>query len=84
MVTAPLIMGLIGPIGWGELLIIGVFAVLIFGRRLPEVGRSLGQGLVEFKKGLKGVKDDVKDSTNEAKKIASDAEHDISRDESAG
>ena len=34
-------------------------AVLLFGKRLPEVGRSLGKGIVEFKKGLNGVADDL-------------------------
>jgi sec-independent protein translocase protein TatA len=29
------------------------------GKRLPEVGKSLGKGIVEFKKGLKGVKDEM-------------------------
>ena len=67
-------------LGWQELLVIGVVAVLIFGRRLPEVGRSLGQGLVEFKKGLKGVKSDVQDATDDAKDIVSDA----NRDDPAG
>jgi len=38
------------------LLIVGV---LLFGRRLPEVGRYLGKGIVEFKKGIKGLEDDV-------------------------
>ncbi len=71
-------------IGWQELLVIGVVAVLIFGRRLPEVGRSLGQGLVEFKKGLKGVKDDVKNTTEDAKQIASEAEAEVNRDEPEG
>ena len=61
-------------LGWQELLVIGVVAVLIFGRRLPEVGRSLGQGLVEFKKGLRGVKGDVKDAVDDAKDIASEAD----------
>lgn len=42
-----------------EVLIIAVLALLIFGKRLPEVGRSLGKGIVEFKKGLAGVEDDV-------------------------
>ncbi len=56
--------------GWGELVIIGIVAVLIFGRRLPDVGRSLGQGLVEFKKGLKGVKDEVDATGDEVAKIA--------------
>ncbi len=42
-----------------ELLVIGVVALIIFGRRLPEVARSMGKSVVEFKKGLKDVKDDV-------------------------
>ncbi|GJQ28255.1 MAG: hypothetical protein HBSAPP03_01390 [Phycisphaerae bacterium] len=42
-----------------ELLIILVIALLLFGRKLPEVGKSLGKGIVEFKKGLKGVSDDI-------------------------
>jgi len=46
------------PGGWEWIIILG-FGLLLFGRRLPEVGRSLGQGIVEFKKGLKGVTDDV-------------------------
>ncbi len=42
-----------------ELLIVLGVGLLIFGRRLPEVGRSLGKGIVEFKKGLAGVEEDV-------------------------
>jgi sec-independent protein translocase protein TatA len=42
-----------------ELVVIMVIALLLFGKRLPEVARSLGKGVVEFKKGLKGVEDDV-------------------------
>ena len=48
---------MLAMLGWTELVVIGVVAVLIFGRRLPDVGRSLGESLVEFKKGLKGVED---------------------------
>jgi sec-independent protein translocase protein TatA len=33
--------------------------VLLFGRKLPEVGRYLGKGIVEFKKGIKGLEDEV-------------------------
>jgi len=40
----------LGPM---ELMIVGVIAVLLFGKRLPEVGRSMGKGIVEFKKGLR-------------------------------
>ena len=45
--------------GLAEWIMIGAIGLLIFGKRLPEVGRSLGKGIVEFKKGLKGVEDDV-------------------------
>lgn len=47
-------------LGWPEMLVIGVVMLLLFGRRLPEVGRSLGQGVVQFKKGLKDVEDEVR------------------------
>lgn len=42
-----------------ELVIILVIALLLFGRRLPEVGKSLGKGIIEFKKGLKGVDEEI-------------------------
>ena len=45
--------------GHSEWLVIGLFALLIFGRRLPEVARSLGKGVVEFKKGLRGIEEEV-------------------------
>jgi sec-independent protein translocase protein TatA len=48
----------------GEWIIIAAFGLLLFGKRLPEVGRSLGKGIVEFKKGLKGVEDEVEDASN--------------------
>jgi len=47
-------------LGVQELAIIGLFGVLIFGKKLPEVGRSLGRSFVEFKKGLSGVEDEIK------------------------
>lgn len=45
--------------GLPEWIIIGAIGLLIFGKRLPEVGKSLGKGIVEFKKGLKGIDDDI-------------------------
>ncbi len=74
-----------GNLGTTELLILGIIALLIFGKRLPEVGRSLGKGIVEFKKGLAGVQDDLdragstpsSDSTN--KTVASN-DHATGRD----
>jgi len=49
----------IGMPGLTEWIIIGALGLLIFGKRLPEVGRSLGKGIVEFKKGLKGIDEDI-------------------------
>jgi sec-independent protein translocase protein TatA len=51
----------IGPM---EMILIMGLGVLLFGKRLPEVGRSLGRGIVEFKKGLNGVGDDFDSSSN--------------------
>ena len=51
-------MGL-GPV---ELTIVGAVAVLLFGSRLPSVARSMGQSLTEFKKGMQGVEDGVRDA----------------------
>ena len=42
----------IGSIGYQELMIIAVIAVILFGGRLPEVARSLGQTYQQFRKGL--------------------------------
>jgi sec-independent protein translocase protein TatA len=39
-------------LGMQEMLIVGVVAVLLFGKRLPEVARSLGGSYREFRKGL--------------------------------
>ncbi len=51
--------GMPGGIEW---IIILVIALLIFGKRLPEVMKSLGKGIVEFKKGVKGVEDEVEEN----------------------
>ncbi len=40
-------------------LVILIVMLLIFGKRLPEIAKSLGKGIVEFKKGLKGVEDEI-------------------------
>ncbi|MBA4028531.1 MAG: Sec-independent protein translocase TatA [Planctomyces sp.] len=50
-------------LGWAEMLGIGIVMLLLFGRRLPEVGRSLGQGIVEFKKGLRSIDQDVEQAS---------------------
>ena len=49
---------------WMLILILAFFLFVVFGKRLPEVGRSLGKGIMEFKKGMKGLEDDVSDNYN--------------------
>lgn len=46
----------IGPVEIGVILIIGL---LLFGRKLPEVGRNVGRSIVEFKRGLKDVSSEL-------------------------
>lgn len=43
--------------GYAELVIIAFVVLLLFGHRLPSVMRSLGRGVVEFKKGVQGEDD---------------------------
>jgi len=58
---------MIYPLAWfgiDNTMLVVVIGLLIFGRRLPEVGRSLGRGIVEFKKGLQGLEDDIDNAAN--------------------
>jgi sec-independent protein translocase protein TatA len=52
--------GLGGP----EILLLVVLGVLLFGRKLPEVGRSIGKTVVEFKKGVGGLEDEVREASS--------------------
>ena len=61
-----------------EMLIIGIIAVLLFGKRLPEVGRSLGKGLMEFKKGMQGIDDEIESAS---RSVASTAKVTASADD---
>jgi sec-independent protein translocase protein TatA len=69
---------MLGSIGWTEILIIGLIGVLLFGAgRIADVGKGLGQGIKEFKKGIKDedalnaadgtVKSDKKDAAEKEK-----------------
>tara|TARA_X000001036_G_scaffold353494_1_gene334830 strand:- start:10313 stop:10639 length:327 start_codon:yes stop_codon:yes gene_type:complete len=52
-------LALFGMPGGMEIVVLVIIGLLIFGRRLPEVGRNLGKSIVEFKKGIKGIGDDI-------------------------
>ncbi|MFY9255494.1 MAG: twin-arginine translocase TatA/TatE family subunit [Fuerstiella sp.] len=52
--------------GPGEMLVVGVIALLLFGKRLPEVARNLGKGLSEFKKGMTGFQDEIRTATKDS------------------
>jgi sec-independent protein translocase protein TatA len=45
-------------LGVQEMILLLLIGVLLFGRKLPEVGRYLGKGIVEFKKGIRGLEDE--------------------------
>ena len=57
------------PGSW-EWMVVLVIAVLIFGRRLPEIARGLGKSITEFKKGVKETENEVRDAVDEADEIA--------------
>ena len=62
--------GILAWFGTWEIVLVLVIALLLFGTRLPKVARSLGQGVTEFKKGIKGLEDDVTKTDDEESKEA--------------
>jgi sec-independent protein translocase protein TatA len=47
-------------LGWQELVVILLIVLLLFGaKRLPEIGRSIGRGMREFKRSISGISDEV-------------------------
>ncbi|MCR4315814.1 MAG: twin-arginine translocase TatA/TatE family subunit [Planctomycetes bacterium] len=66
----------LGPM---EIVVFVVILLLLFGRRLPEIGRSLGRGIVEFKKGVKGLSDEVKDASDPIKDIRKDIDDQVNK-----
>jgi sec-independent protein translocase protein TatA len=50
----------LGNLGTGEIIIIAIAILLIFGgRKIPELRKGLGKGIKNFKEGVKGIEDDI-------------------------
>jgi sec-independent protein translocase protein TatA len=49
-------------LGFPEMMALMILGVLLFGKNLPNVGRSLGKSIMEFKRGLQGVEDELSGS----------------------
>ena len=60
----------IGNLGTGEIIIIAIIVLLLFGgKKIPELMQGIGKGVKNFKDGVKGLEDDIKlDDTDTDKK----------------
>jgi sec-independent protein translocase protein TatA len=54
-------LGLLGPLGTSEIIIIAIVILLLFGgKKIPELMKGIGKGVKNFKEGVKGIEDDIK------------------------
>jgi len=58
-----------GWLGMQEMAIIGVVAILLFGRDLPGVARSLGKYYNEFKRGISDIQSEFHKATREVEDV---------------
>ena len=51
----------LGSLGWGEIAIIALIILLLFGgRKIPELMRGIGKGVKSFKDGVNGIEEEVR------------------------
>ncbi|WP_042346820.1 twin-arginine translocase TatA/TatE family subunit [Bacillus massiliigorillae] len=71
---------MLSNIGVPGLILILVLALIIFGpKKLPELGRSVGQTLREFKKSTKGLIDDEKETIETNSKITEETKDSLQK-----
>lgn len=59
----------IGNLGTGEIIIIAIIVLLLFGgKKIPELMKGIGKGVKNFKDGVKGIEDDINLDDNSGKK----------------
>jgi sec-independent protein translocase protein TatA len=69
-------------LGPSHMILVAIVALLLFGDRLPEVMRSLGQGVVEFKKGMRGLESAIESAATAQPRRTAVVQNDIDdRDE---
>jgi TatA/E family protein of Tat protein translocase len=67
-----------GSVGMPELILIFVVALLVFGpKKLPEIGKSLGKGLAEFKRASEDLKKTIEDEIEAGKREAASVKQEV-------
>ena len=56
---------LFGSLGTPEIIILALVVLLLFGgRKIPELMKGIGKGVKNFKDGVKGIEDEIKEDTS--------------------
>jgi len=67
-----------GSVGMPELILIFIVALLVFGpKKLPEIGKSLGKGLAEFKRASEDLKKTIEDEIEAGKREAASLQQEV-------
>src|SRR5262245_16766736 len=80
--------GLMGQLGFSEMIVIFIVALLVFGpKKLPELGKSLGKGIREFRKATNELKytweeqvKDIENPLNDVKRDINDTAQEMKSD----